>query len=130
MRNMATCATDELTLQKALNVPWTNVLLIGAHDTHFEMLWAAIGDHVTVIEDGPLPHQLGATCVVPNAVHLTRDQQEALRRRFERGPALRLITLAAVPLYPYVEAGQFDEILYYRLNTITIEFAAASTAVA
>jgi len=57
-------------------------------------------------------------------VRLTRDQQDALRRRLERKSSVRLITLSAVPLYPFVESRQFDKTLYYRLNTITIDWTA------
>jgi transcriptional regulator of acetoin/glycerol metabolism len=32
--------------------------------------------------------------------------------------------LSAVPLYPLVESGQFDETLYYRVNTITVDWIA------
>jgi transcriptional regulator of acetoin/glycerol metabolism len=33
--------------------------------------------------------------------------------------------LSTVALYTLVQAGDFDETLYYRLNTITIDFTAS-----
>jgi DNA-binding NtrC family response regulator len=80
-----------------------------------------------VIADGPICDLTG-TCVIADAVRLTRVQQDALRSRLEREPALRLVTLSPVPLFPLVESGQFDETLYYRLNTITIDRTSESTA--
>jgi hypothetical protein len=110
-------------LQWALNLRSTNVLIIGARETDVPGVRAGIGDPVTVVADS-VPHALGGTCVVLDAAGLTRDQQHALRKRLEREPDLRLITLSAVPLYPLVQSGQFDETLYYRLNTIVVDWLA------
>jgi len=116
-------------LQWALNLRSPNVLIIGAPETDVARVQAGIDDPVTVIADA-FPEHLDGTCIVLDARRLIPEQQHALRRRLDREPALRVITVSAVPLYPFVEAGQFDETLYYRLNTITIHLTAESPAVA
>jgi len=116
-----TTAHDEL--QWALNSRSANVLIIGADETAVAMVQADIAVPVMVIPDGA-PPDFAATCVVPNALVLTHDQQLALLRRLNRRSYLRLVTLSAVPLYPLVQSGHFAEALYYRLNTITVEWPA------
>lgn len=81
---------------------------------------ACVGEFVTVYSEG-IPPDLTGTCVVSNAALLTRDHQNALVQRLDREPRVRIVTLSPVPLYTLVQAGDFDENLYYRLNTITID---------
>jgi hypothetical protein len=119
-------ATTNADLHWALNLS-ANILILGARDADVAAVLTNVTEPVTVMADGPV-NDLAGTCIIPNAVRLTRDQQHALRSRLEREPALRLVTLSPVPLYPLVESGQFDETLYYRLNTITIALTPASTA--
>jgi hypothetical protein len=120
-------ASANAELNWALNLPSVNVLIIGACDRDVPMLRARLASVVTVIEDS-LPHDLAGTCMVRDAVRLTRQEQEALRRRLEHAPDVRLMTLSAVSLYPFVASGQSDETLYYRLNTVTIHLTAAQSA--
>jgi sigma-54-interacting transcriptional regulator len=119
-------ATTNTDLRWALNLP-TNVLILGARDADVAAVLTNVTEPVTVMADGPV-NDLAGTCIIPNAVRLTRDQQHALRSRLEREPALRLVIVSPVLLYPFVESGQFDETLYYRLNTITIDLTSESTA--
>jgi len=114
-------ARADAELRWALELP-SNVLIIGARETDLPMLYARMADSVTLIGD-ILPHDLAGTCIVPDAVRLTRDQQKALRKRLEGAPGLRLVTLSPLPLYALVESGEFDPALYYRLNTIMILLA-------
>jgi len=85
---------------------------------------AYIAAAVTVISDD-VPPEFSGTCLLRDALLLTRDQQRALLGRLERRADLRLVTLSAVPLYPVVQSGHFDETLYYRLNTITVAWPTA-----
>jgi hypothetical protein len=105
----------------AVGVAPTNILIVGARDADVAAVQASVAEPVTVIANGSLDDLVG-TGIIPDAVRLTRDQQDALRRRLEREPAVRVITLSAVRLYRFVEAGRFDETLYYRLTTITVEW--------
>jgi DNA-binding NtrC family response regulator len=70
------------------------------------------------------PHDLDGLCVIADAIRLSRDQQAALSARLQTGGRLRVITLSRAPLYPLVLVGTFDATLYYRLNMITLEYAA------
>jgi hypothetical protein len=116
-------ATAHAELQWALSSQSANVLMIGADETAVAMVHAHLAAPVTVIRDDVRPDFAG-TCLVANALLLTRDQQQALLRRLNRRSNLRLVTLSAVPLYPLVQSGYFAEALYYRLNTITVEWPA------
>jgi hypothetical protein len=108
-------------LQWALALSGTNVLIIGAREADLHSVCERIAEPVTVIAE-PLCADLIGTCVISDALRLTPAQQKALRNRLNREPRLRLVTLSAVPLYPRIEAGQFDRTLYYRLNTITVHW--------
>jgi hypothetical protein len=108
-------------LQWALGSQSTNVLIVGADELAVAMVAAYLVVPVTVIEEG-IPPEVAGTCLVPNAPALTSDQQHALLQRLDRRSDLRLVTLSAVPLYPFVQSGHFAETLYYRLNTITVEW--------
>jgi hypothetical protein len=122
-------ATTIPELKWALNLRFSNVLIIGAREADLATVRAAMADPVIMFADA-LTNDIAGTCVIPDGGRLMRDQQEALRRRLERGPSLRVVTLSPVSLYPFVESGQFDETLFYRLNTITIYFTPESTAAA
>jgi hypothetical protein len=119
--------TPNAELEWALNLSAANVLIIGARATDVASVQARVADPVTVVADGHV-HDLAGTCIIADAVCLTRDQQHALCTRLERAPAVRLITLSAGPLHPLVESGDFDETLYYRLNTITLDFTVDAKA--
>jgi Sigma-54 interaction domain len=112
-------ATIAAELQRALNLA-VNVLIIGARESDVASVRYAISDPLIGIGDA-LTNEFGGTCVVPDAGRLMRDQQKALRRRLERGPRLRVVSLSPVSLYSFVESGQFDETLFYRLNIITVD---------
>ena len=108
-------------LEWALTSLSANVLIVGPTEMVLPIVRACVGEFVTVCSDG-IPPDLTGTCVVSNAALLTRDHQDALASRLDRGPRVRIVTLSPVPLYTLVESGDFDEALYYRLNTITIDF--------
>ena len=107
-------------LEWALTSVSANVLILGSTETVLPIVRACVSEFVTV-NSGGIPPDLTGTCVVSNVTLLTRDQQNALAGRLDREPRVRIVTLSPVELYTLVRAGEFDEDLYYRLNTITID---------
>ena len=120
-------STTSAELEWALTSRSANVLIVGATDMVLPIVRARVREFVTVDSNG-IPPDLTRTCVVSNAALLTRAHQETLAERLDRGPRVRIITLSPMALYPLVRAGEFDETLYYRLNTITIDFAPSQNA--
>jgi hypothetical protein len=114
-------ATLSAELRWALSSQSANVLIIGADETAVATMQAYIAPPLTVIAE-EVPPDIEGKCLVRNALLLTRDHQHALLTRLDRRPDLRLVTFSAVPLYPLVQSGNFDETLYYRLNTIMVEW--------
>jgi hypothetical protein len=111
-------------LEWALTSLSANVLVVGPTERVLPIVRACVSEAVIVWSDG-IPPDLTGTCIVSNAALLTRDHQNALAGRLDRGPRVRIVTLSTVALYTLVQAGDFDETLYYRLNTITIDFTAS-----
>jgi hypothetical protein len=118
-----TLLPDSPNLQWALTACSANVLVLGAMAMAGVSLVQAWVPSVTVLAD-EWPHNLSGPCVIADATQLSRDQQAALTARLLTGRQLRVITLSPVALYPLVLAGTFDDALYYRLNTITVEYVA------
>jgi hypothetical protein len=114
-------ATLNAELRWALSSQSANVLIIGAGETAVPTIQAYIAPPLTVIAED-VPPDLEGNCLVRDALLLTREHQHALLKRLDRRPDLRLVTFSAVPVYPLVQLGNFDETLYYRLNTIMVEW--------
>jgi hypothetical protein len=121
VRNRQSTTTAELEWALTLSA---NVLIVGPTEMVLPIVRAGISEFVTVCADG-IPPDLTGTCVVSNALLLTRNHQDTLAGRLARRPRVRIVTLSPVALYTLVRAGDFDETLYYRLNTITIDLAAS-----
>jgi transcriptional regulator of aromatic amino acid metabolism len=49
------------------------------------------------------------------------DQQRLLEWHDQQARRIQIISTAQAPLFPLVEAGEFDECLYYRLNTVCVK---------
>jgi hypothetical protein len=63
------------------------------------------------------------TLILANATEMSMAQQVDLLARLEDSlQRTRLITTVGRPLFPEVEAGRFLDALYYRLNTILLDF--------
>jgi hypothetical protein len=116
-------STTSTELEWTLTSLSANVLIVGPTEMVLPIVRACVSEFVIVGSDG-IPPDLTGTCVVSNAALLTRDHQDALAGRLDRAPRVRIVSLSPVALYTLVQAGDFDEALYYRLNTITIDFAA------
>src|SRR6478672_1946674 len=107
-------------LQRVLTSLSANLLLIGDARRILSEVQAVLGE--SVIEfSADLADGLTGTCVVSEAEHLPPEQQSALVNRLDREPPLRVVAISNVRLYPLVELNRFDEILYYRLNTIVLD---------
>ena len=67
------------------------------------------------------------TFVVRDVGELTASQQEALSSWIESAPGrFQVVSTAAAPIWPAVEARLFLASLYYRLNTMTIPLVASA----
>jgi transcriptional regulator of aromatic amino acid metabolism len=63
--------------------------------------------------------------ILLDVASLVPDQQAELLRWLNEGAGrydVQLASTSSEPLFPLVEAGAFDATLYYRLNTIRIEW--------
>ena len=73
----------------------------------------------------PLQPPAEGTVILWEVASLAPDQQAQLLRWIDEGAArlnVQLASTSSEPLYPLVEAGAFDATLYYRLNTIRLEW--------
>jgi DNA-binding NtrC family response regulator len=62
------------------------------------------------------------TVIVRDVMKLDAGRQQQLYQWLdERGEHARVIATASEPLYPMVEARQFLEPLYYRLNIVCVD---------
>jgi len=112
-----------------------NVLIVGPEPGAEELVrrllpltaGEVVENRITVrCHDGllPLPSSLGdlATLVIRDVDALSSGEQYRLLQWLDavsdRGP---IVSTAAAPLLPLVEAGMFSEALFYRLNTIYID---------
>jgi hypothetical protein len=107
-----------------------NLFVIGADDmvaTLVASLWLYLATPVVVRRRGEplrlLPSwRLIGTIVVYDVDTLTREEQRALNEWVCGGKGhRRVISTASQSLLPMVEAGLFDDALYYRLNVVTID---------
>jgi hypothetical protein len=72
------------------------------------------------------PDSAVRTLVLRDAGEMTAARQASLLEWMNDAPrSKRVITTVREPLFPQVESGQFSPVLYYRLNTIMIEFGDA-----
>jgi len=71
--------------------------------------------------DLPSPGR-AATLVLENVTHLTNDEQFRILRWLDevRG-RVRVVSTTGIPVWPRVQAGEFNEVLYYRLNTVFVD---------
>ena len=73
----------------------------------------------------PMEPPAQGSVILLEVASLVPDQQAALLRWLNEGAGrfdVQLASTSSEPLYPLVEAGTFDATLYYRLNTIRIEW--------
>jgi transcriptional regulator of acetoin/glycerol metabolism len=71
--------------------------------------------------DLPSPAQ-AATLVLENVTRLTTDEQfRVLRWLDDVKGKIRVVSTTSDALWPRVQVGVFNEVLYYRLNTVFVD---------
>ncbi len=107
-----------------------NLFVIGADEmvaTLVTSLWWCLATPVVVRRRGeplrlPPSWRLIGTVVVYELDTLTREEQHALNEWVCGGKGhRRVVSTASQSLLPLVEAGLFDDALFYRLNVVTID---------
>jgi hypothetical protein len=112
-------------------MPSTNLLLVGtaaATRIVLEMLWLELREPVLRWRPGQQlelpPPGRAATLVLHDVNELTKDDQHrVLRWLDEAAGRIRVVSTTAVALFPRVKTGTFDDRLYYRLNTVSVNLA-------
>ena len=114
------------------SMPRTNVLVVGSPEATrivVDMLRLDLRGPVARWRAGqpldlPGPGR-AATLVLENVSRLTNDEQFRILRWLDdlRG-RVRVVSTTGVPLWPQVQAGEFNEVLYYRLNTVFVDVGA------
>ena len=111
-----------------VGMPRTNLLLVGTAGAFrfvLEMLRLELRDPIVRWRPGQ-PLELPspgctATLVLQDVSELTYDDQHRVLRWLDRAAGqIQVVSTTAVPLWPLVKAGAFNETLYYRLNTVCV----------
>ncbi len=111
------------------SMPRTNVLVVGTPEATrivVDMLRLDLRGPVVRWRAGqplelPVPDG-AATVVLENVARLTNDEQFRMLRWLDevRGK-IRVVSTTGVPVWPRVQSGEFNEVLYYRLNTVFVD---------
>ena len=67
-----------------------------------------------------LPERTIGTLVIHDVDHLSRQEQDALNHWLASHPEQQVVTTASGPLFPLVARNLFSDVLFYRLNTLTV----------
>ena len=110
-------------------MPRTNLLLVGEEDgigIVLEMLRLEHTEPILRWHPGqPLELPTAgseATLVLHDVGELTySDQNRVLRWLDDAADQIRVVSTTAAPLWPRVETGAFNDMLYYRLNTVCVD---------
>jgi Sigma-54 interaction domain len=115
------------------SMPRTNVMVVGnAEATRIvvDMLRLDLRGPVIKWRAGqplalPVPGSC-ATLVLENLARLTDEEQIRVLRWLDdvRGK-IRVVSTAGAPIWPRVQNGEFNEVLYYRLNTVFVDMGTA-----
>jgi len=109
--------------------PRTNLLLLGTSDgigIVLEMLRLEHREPILMWHPGqplelPSPGS-SATLVIHDVSELSvSDQDRVLRWLDHAARQVRVVSTTAEPLWPRVETGTFNDMLYYRLNTVCVD---------
>jgi hypothetical protein len=110
-------------------MPRTNVLVVGSSEATrivLDLLRLDLRGPVLKWRPGQ-PLELptrgrAATMVLEDLAGLTREQQVRIVGWLEevRGQ-VRVVSTTNVPIWPRVARGEFNDVLYYRLNTVYVE---------
>jgi sigma-54-interacting transcriptional regulator len=111
------------------SMPRTNVLVVGNPDATrivVDMLRLDLRGPIARCRAGqpldlPSPAH-AATLVLENVSRLTTDEQfRVLRWLDDVSGRIRVVSTTNEPLWPRVQVGVFNEVLYYRLNTVFVD---------
>ena len=105
-----------------------NLLLVGGHAATgaiLELLGLSSGEPVTSWRPRqPLelpPPSRPTTLILHDVDQLTAAAQAAVLRWLDNSSGqVWVVSTTTEPLWPHVDAGSFDEVLYYRLNTVCL----------
>jgi hypothetical protein len=111
------------------SMPPTNVLVLGTLEATrivVDMLRLDLRGPIARWRAGqpldlPSPAR-AATLVLEGVTRLTTDEQfRVLRWLDEVKGQIRVVSTTSEPLWPRVQVGVFNEVLYYRLNTVFVD---------
>ena len=113
-------------------MPPVNLLLTGRHaaiQIVLEMLLRDSDEPVSTWYPGErlvLPRNPRSGILILHEVgHMSPGEQVQVLEWLERGVGrAQIVSTSSVPLMPHVENGAFNDILYYRLNTVSVYVAA------
>jgi transcriptional regulator of acetoin/glycerol metabolism len=91
-----------------------------------ESLWPEAREPILIWSPGqPLvlpPPGHPATLVLHDVSELTHVEQRRVLAWLDQADGrIRVISTTAVPLWPRVSTGAFNDVLYYRLNTVCVD---------
>ena len=110
-------------------MPRTNVLVVGSSEATrivLDMLRLDLRGPVLMWRPGQ-PLELptrgrAATMVIEDLTRLTNDEQVRILGWLDQvAGQIRVVSTTNVPIWPRVAQGQFNEVLYYRLNTVYVD---------
>ena len=110
-------------------LPRTNVLVVGSSEATrivLDMLRLDLRGPVLKWQPGQ-PLELptrgrAATMVLEDLTRLTSDEQARILGWLDQVVGqVRVVSTTTVPIWPRVAEGQFNEVLYYRLNTVYVD---------
>jgi sigma-54-interacting transcriptional regulator len=107
----------------------SNLLLEGPNDaiqTTLDRLWPEPREPILTWNPGqPLvlpPSGRVATLILHDVGELSGDDQQRMVRWLDQAAArVRVVSTTAESLWPRVNAGTFNDVLYYRLNTVCVD---------
>ena len=115
------------------SMPRTNVMVVGNTEATrivVDMLRLDLRGPVVKWRAGqPLALPVPGSCstlVLENLTRLTDEEQLRVLRWLDdvRGK-IRVVSTAGVPVWPRVQTGEFNEVLYYRLNIVFVDMGTA-----
>jgi hypothetical protein len=111
------------------SMPRTNVLVVGKPEATrivVDMLRLDLRGPVVRWRAGqplelPTPGR-AATFVIENVTRMTADEQLRVLGWLEDvSGKIRVVSTTGIPVWPRVQTGDFNETLYYRLNTVFVD---------
>jgi hypothetical protein len=107
----------------------TNLLIVGDDDVVAGLitsLWPSLATPIAVRHRGERlllsPTSPPVTTVVVYDVDtLTHHEQRALHHWIAANACTQVVSTASKSLWPMIQAGAFDEALYYRLNVVMLD---------